>query len=101
MNTFILAGAVALVIWLIMRNIMNRDIPAEACAKDVIELLKNDLNTSAKDIAAVYQAHSRTKDDIDKVTTLIKARLTTAHIRKEDQTDVMQRVRQAKSLISD
>ncbi|UZE96917.1 hypothetical protein [Alkalimarinus alittae] len=46
----------------------------------------------------MYLAHSRTKSDIEKVTPLIKAKLTQAHIRKEDQPDVMQRVRQAKTL---
>lgn len=101
MNPFILAGIAALLIWLIIRNLANRDLAAETCAKAVVQCLKQNPHASAQEIAEVFRAHNRTGQDIGKVTRLLKSRLVQAHVRKEDQPEIMQRIKQAKTLLSD
>lgn len=101
MQTIILAAAVAVVIWLIIRSLSRRDLPAEECAKEVIQLLKQNQQADAEDISRIFQVHQRTKQDIGKVTRLINSRLTQARIRKDDKTDVMQKIRKAKHNLPD
>lgn len=99
MNSFFLLGLAAVVIFLIVRSLSNKDAPAEACARELIQLLRHNQEASVQDIVKVFQSHHRTKTDIGKVTRLIKPRLRQAHILKEDQPDIMQRVRLAKNFL--
>ena len=100
MSPFLLVIIIAVFIFLVVRSLNKKDGDAESCAKEVTQALRQNPETSPEDIAAILRKHNRTSDDAGKVTVLVKSRLSQAHIRKEEQQDVMLRVRKAKEFIN-
>jgi len=100
-NSIALIILLAVVILLIFRKSGNQDSSAQDCAREVIDLLKAKPDASAQEIATILKAHGRNSASAGQVTRLVKTRLTQARIRKNDQQDVMLRVRQAKQMLQD
>ena len=101
MNTPLIVIAVIAIAALIIYSTQHRDPAAEACAKDLIELLRSNKEASPQAIAEIYRAHNRSTTDVGKVSKLIKSRLVQAGFRQEEHEEVMQRVRAAKQLLKD
>lgn len=99
MNTLIPIVIVIVIAVLIFKSFGKSDPAAEQCAKEIIQLLRDNQNASAQEVSDIMKKHGRTAQNADQVTLVVKTRLTQAHIRKEDHNDVMLRVRQAKAFL--
>lgn len=99
MNTLIPVVILIVIAVLIFKSLGKSDPAAEQCAKEIIQMLRDNQNAGVQDMAEIMKKHGRTTQDADQVTLIVKTRLTQAHIRKEDHSDVMLRVRQAKAFL--
>lgn len=96
----IIAIVAALVIGLLIFNSMrNADPEAQACAQDIVALLKQNRDAKAADYADVLKRHGRNASNAGEVLKLIKPKLIQAGIRKEDQLDVLTEIRKAKQYL--
>ncbi len=100
MNMLVPIILVIVIAVLIFKSLGKTDPAAEQCAKEIIQLLRNKREASAEDIAQVLEAHERTQEDANKVSLIVKTRLSQAHIQKEKHKEVMLRVRKAKRLLN-
>ncbi len=96
MKFILLALAVGVIAYLVINSAKNRNPYAEACAKDVIQLLKKRQDASPDEIAAIFKQHEVPKEHLDNVTTLVKARLHQINISKDKHALLMLEIRKAK-----
>jgi ADP-ribosylglycohydrolase len=99
MNPLIIGAAVIVI--LMFNSAMNKNPAAQACAQEILALLKQTPDAKAKDIAAIMAQHQRTRADAGQVTTLVKTGLKKTGIIKNDRPDVMIEVRKAKMLLTE
>ena len=101
MKIVIILAVIATLIFLAIRKSKPLDTGAEACAKDVINLLRKRPDANAEEIVEIYKSHQRTLDNISNVTVLIKPKLVQAGIKKDRQALVMLEIRRAKELLGE
>lgn len=95
MNIIAIVGAVIIAI-LIFNSLRQQNPEAEACAKDIIALIKQNKAASASDVAEILKTHRRTERDASEVLKLIRPKLIQAGIRKEDHNEFMHELSKAK-----
>lgn len=100
MNPMLFIVILIVVAFIIFKGFGKSDPSAQACAKEIIQLLKHNPDAEAEEITTIFKAHQRTRQDSGKVTVIVKAHLSQTGILKEEHNNVMTKVRRAKEMLN-